>query len=567
MIQTIERENFLPTGNYFFNQNSDQSNKNHNHRVNLKVENKFSESSSLLLTANGSLNNTISNQESLSENLNFDLTPQNRSQQETKAEGESFNIDTSLLWRQRLGKPGRTLTMGAGFTLGKNDQLANLNATNEFFEPGSLVEQILQDRDYSTLNRNMTANATFTESLGNRLFLEVNYRISSNFNEVDQKVFDLVDDLQQENPLLTNKYDNTYLNQNAGLSLSLNRDSYNLTISSNYQVSNLRGNILNGNQVIDRDFNHLLPRLRFNYQFTQFKGFDVTYQTSVREPSSLQLQPLVDNRDPLNIYEGNPLLKPSYRHQLSFNYRSFNVLSSFGVFANITGRYEIDPITNSTSISENLVRTVMPVNVKDNVFFNAVGNVFMGLEKIKSRLNVRVNYSHFQNVNVINEVNQRIANNILGGQVGFRYSPNSRFEQRFTADLSTQLTKYQFRNLEQAFLSQTYSSNTGLTFLKQLRTDVNFRYLVYKGRTSNFDRTIPMLDASLGYRILKGNAGELKLSGHNLLNKDLGITSSVTDNFIQQQRTNSLGRYFLLTFTYSLNRSLNVIEDQVRMNM
>ncbi len=567
MNQTTERENFLPSGNFFFNQNSEQNSTNHNHRINLKVENKFSESSSLLLNANGSISNTLRNQTSLSQNFNSQKFLQNQSNQISEANGDSYNIESSILWRQRLKKAGRTLTIGSNFTIGNNDQITSFLDTLRFFHPVSLVENILQERDYSTFNQNISANVVYTEPIAKRLFLEGNYRITRNFNEVDQKVFDILDNNLVANELLTNKYNNTYLNHNAGLTLSLNRDKFNLTVSSNFQISNLRGNILNGNQNIDRDFTHLLPRVRFNYQITQFRGFDVNYQTSIREPSALQLQPLVDNRDPLNIYQGNPDLKPSYRHQLGFNYRSFNVISSFGVFANILARYEKDAIANSTSIDQSFVRTVKPVNVKNNIFFSTTGNVFMGLEKIKSRLNATINYSHLQNINVINQNNQRIANNILGGQLGFRFSPNSNFEQRFSAGINTQLTKYEFSNLEQAFLSQTYSSNTGLTLLKQLRAEVDFRYMIYQGRTAAFDRSLPMLNASLGYRILKGNAGEVKLSGQNLLDKELGFTNNVTDNFIQTQITNSLGRYFLLTFTYSLNRSLNVIEDQVRMRM
>ncbi len=562
--QTTERENFLPSGNFFFNQNSVQNSTNHNHRITLKVENKFSESSSLLLNANGSISNTARDQSSFARNLNGSQILQNQSRQVSEATGESYNIESSILWRQRLKKAGRTLTVGGNLTIGDNDQITSMSDSLSFFGPVSLVEHLLQDRDYSTFNRNLSANFAYTEPIANRLFLEGNYRISSNLNEVDQKVFDVENNSQVPNQFLTNKYDNTYLNHNAGLSLSLNREKFNLTISSNLQFSNLKGNIFNGNQEIDKDFTHIIPRVRFNYQFTQFRGFDVTYQTSVREPSALQLQPLVDNRDPLNIYQGNPDLKPSYRHQLGLNYRSFNVLTSFGVFANIVARYEKDAITNSTSIGQSFVRTVKPVNVKDNIFFSASGNVFVGLDKIKSRLNAMINYSHLQNINVINQDNQRIANNILGGQLSFRFSPNSSFEQRFSANLSTQLTKYEFRTLEQAFLSQTYASNTGLTLFKQLRAEVDFRYMIYQGRTAAFDRNIPMLNASLGYRILKGNAGEIKLSGQNLLNKELGLTNNVTDNYIQRQITNSLGRYFLLTFTYSLNRALNVIEDQVR---
>jgi hypothetical protein len=70
-----------------------------------------------------------------------------------------------------------------------------------------------------------------------------------------------------------------------------------------------------------------------------------------------------------------------------------------------------------------------------------------------------------------------------------------------------------------------------------------------------------MLDFGFSRSFLKNNSGELRLTGYNLLNQDLGVTQRVDANYLERQVTNSLGTYFLLTFTYSLNRGLNVFES------
>lgn len=562
--QDLERENFLPSGNFFFDQQSIQDNRNNNHRLNLRLDHKFSDASSLLLTANTSANKTESTQQSFSQTLNSEGFMQNSSQQMTESGGQRLSLESSLLWRQRLNKPGRTFTAGLDFSTLGNDQDANLEALNRFFGNNPYDQPLLQYSTLGNLNNSLGLNASYTEPLGNRRFVEANYRITRNYNEVDQQVFDIEGGLQTENELLTNKYNNTYLFQRGGLNINQNRDRYNLTLGTNLQVTSLRGNIITSGQEINKDYTHVLPVLRFNYEFTNFRRLMANYETSVQEPSVLQLQPLIDNRDPLNLYVGNPELKPSYRHRATVRFNTFNPLTSFGFFTFLSADYVKNAIANATSIDEQLVRTITPVNVKDNMSLRANVNFNIGLTKIKSRFQVGSTITRSQSVNILNGVEQDIANNILGGNARFTFRPNDNFETSLTANINQQLTKYEFSALEQAFLNQTYGSEVSWTFLKDWRVGTGFRYQIYEGRTEAFDRKIPMLDFSLSRSFLKGNAGELKLSGYNLLNQDLGVTQSADANYIQRQVTNSLGSYFLLSFTYSLNRALNVMDGAHR---
>ena len=558
--QDLERENFLPTGNYDFRQVSVQENQNWNHRLNLRVDHKINDNNSLLLTAASTLNTTDTYQQSDSQTMSAAGALQNASEQITSADGQLLNVNSSLLWRKRFSVPGRTVTAGFDLASSGNSQDGTLEAVNRFMRDFMVEQRIMQTNTQESLNRTLGFNASYTEPLGNRRYLEANYRISQNFNEIDQQVYDLIDGQPEINTLLTNIYNNTSLYQRGGVNFRLNRDMYNLTIGSSVQATSLKGEIVTSELPIERNYFNVLPVVRFNYEFSNMRRFSADFETSVQEPSMLQLQPILDNRDPLNLYEGNPELRPSYRNRASIRYNTFNPLTSFGFFTFATADYVTNAITNSVSFDENLVRTVMPVNTGSNLNLRGNFNVNFGLEQLKSRVMVGTTLSRVQGTNILNEVSQRIVNNTLTGNLRYNFRPGEQFDAVLSATVSQQLTDYEFSALEQAYLNQTYSAEANWNFLQHYRLNLGYRYQIYQGRTSDFDQKIPLLDFGFSRRFLRGNAGELRLTGYNLLNQDLGVTQSVDANYLQRQVTNSLGRYFLLTFTYSLNRGLNVMD-------
>jgi hypothetical protein len=562
--QDIERENFMPEGNFLFDQNSLQDNRNFNHRMNLRLLHNFTEGSSLLFTANSTLNNTETEAQSFSQTINQLNVLQNASRQISKADGSRNNIDANLLWRQRLNRPGRTFTANISFNAAGNKQDGTLNALNQFFLPTLVSQEISQLNSQNTFNRTLGGNVSFTEPIASNMFLEANYRISANFNEVDQQVFDVVGNNQILNQLLTNQFNSTYLFQRGGVNYRFVGQNFNFTLGSNLQFSKLQGNILTSNQDITRNYLHFLPVVRFNYEFNRFRRLMFDYTTNVQEPSLLQLQPLVDNRDPLNIFQGNPDLKPSYRNRVSLRFNSFNPINNFGFFAFVSADYVANAITNAVAIDQQLIRTITPVNVGSSLNLRTNANVNLSLTPIKSRLSAGATYSYIQSINMLNNVEQQIANNILGFNTRFSFRPNDQFEAGVTANINQQLTRYEFSPLEQAFLNQTFGSDIAWTFLKNFRLGLNFSYQMFEGRTADLNRTIPMLDFFVSRSFLRGNAGEIRLSGFNLLNQNLGMTQNVDVNFIQRQVTNSIGQYFLLTFTYSLNQAMNTFDGANR---
>jgi len=116
------------------------------------------------------------------------------------------------------------------------------------------------------------------------------------------------------------------LYQRVGMSLRYAGKDLTASGGFNFQSTRLEGENKTGlsDFLVDRSFFNFLPSARMRYSFSTSRNLNFDYDTGIREPSISQLQPQVDNSNPLNIYQGNPDLKPEYQHRLNLRFISFS---------------------------------------------------------------------------------------------------------------------------------------------------------------------------------------------------------------------------------------------------
>lgn len=108
--------------------------------------------------------------------------------------------------------------------------------------------------------------------------------------------------------------------------------------------------------------------------------------------------------------------------------------------------------------------------------------------------------------------------------------------------------------MHSAFITSGYITDATLCFLKHYHVTAELDYTKFRGTKAGFYQAIPILDFSFSRRVLKGNKGELKLSGLNVLNRKVGATQFANINYIEQASQNALGNYFMFSFTYNFNK-------------
>lgn len=473
----------------------------------------------------------------------------------TDNSGYSFN--TNLLLRHRFAKKGRTISLNTNLGGSNNSALGDLDYLLTF-NNGS-EEVMRQESEQQNNSTSLDANLSYTEPLGNRKYLEATYNYRLNLNKVDRKVFDLLDDAGRElNTDLSNKYSSNYQYHKAGLNFKLNRRDYNLTIGSAVQHADLAGELYSLESDIGRDYYNVLPNAQFNYNFTSSKNLGLTYETFVQEPTIQQLQPIQDNRNPLSIYMGNPKLRPAYSHQWRADFSTFDPARSINFFMMANAIYTSNAIVTAQSFSEQGVSTLQPENVDNNLSMNLFTNFGFPIRKLKSRLNFGTNLSEQQVISVFNEQEADVTIRSLGGNARYEFRWDEKFDISFRTNWTYQSTKSELGEAQnQKFFNKTYTTETNIYLPKSFSLSGNYSYYIYDNEKQDFRQTIPLLDLALSKQFLKNKSGELKLSAQNLLDENTGVTQTANLNFVERVTMNSLGRYFMLSFTYSLNKQLN----------
>lgn len=561
----LNRINFIPPGpnstedgDNVLVQNSRSISNSDNHRGTMMIDHNIDSANVIKVTANASY--TESEMNSFTEGKTTKLSDNSMMAENFRTNYNTqtaLNLNTAFLWRHRFSKKGRNITTNLTLGLSSSDSEGGQNSTNRFVNtPG---EQIIdQTNTQTTDNQSYGAAVSYTEPLGGRKYLEANYNFQTNRNEVDRLVYDENTGTPVVNPGLSNQYTSNYIYNRPGLNFRMNREKYSITAGASYQMTSLKGElfILNQDVKLDRKFENLLPAAHFKYDFTSSKHFNLDYETSMQEPTIQQLQPVVNNNDQLNISIGNPQLRPAYMHRLGMQFTSFNPSKFVNFFAFINGLYLDNAITNSQTFL-GAIRTTKPVNVKYSKTLSGNFNFGFPLTKIMSRFNFGPSVSLSEAINVLNEQETVVNNQTVGGNARYNFTYKEFVILDLSANLSHQQTKYSFNTPDQQYFNKTYRAELNLNFLKKYAYNTSYEYLIYTSTTTDFRQTIPFWNMSISRFILKNNAGELKFGVNNILDQSNSVTQTAGDNYLQQQTTNNLGRFYMVSFTYALNKHLN----------
>jgi len=551
VVQEAFRQTLFP--NPFDTESAaDGGSKNNTHSFSLNSDFNLDSTQQIQLTARINGGNGASNNQSIVENL-VNSVLENRSNTATDDGSNQWNVNTGLTYMKRLGRPGRSLALSGNYGLNDQDNDSYLNALNEFFTTGN-SDLLDQYRTTNSRTRTWDGQVSFTEPLGRRRYVEANYQYYQAHSDYDQVVEDRMDpDPPVVNPSLSNAFTSDFTYHRPGVTFRYGGEVHNINLSLAYQYSELDGVVSLEDDVIRRYYNHVLPRASWRWDIGNGKNFRVNYTTRVSPPSITQLSPVIDNSDPLRIYMGNPNLDAEFSHNLSVNFHAFSQFAGTSFFASVSGNLTRNRIVTSRFIDDQFREVTQPVNIDQESRISAFLNYGMPVKFLHSRLNANGNISFTRSQNYINTALLDV--NRWTPSIGLSFSNMNSEVLQYNFGTNWSFTNSLYpddESLNQNTVRQSYFAEVSYTLFKKWTVGGNFNYSLYTASNFADNQALPLLGFSVSRLLLPGDRGQLKLSVFDALDENRGIDRTANVNYLEEVRSNSIGRYVMLSFFYNL---------------
>ncbi len=601
--------NYLDDGSSLItNNNGYSTTRTDGHRIGVRLEHKFSENTSILFEPRvnfGRGNYVEFSDYDINKDAGDGTDPTLTNKGTTRNTGDNSNWTTEgfLLFRQKLGKPGRTISLMTRYSFSGNE-LDGLNQSlTNTYGTSAATELVNQRIDRTSNSYSINSRLVYTEPLGKNFYLEANYSYGWDKNSSVKNAYNSGGDgtvptsfdgvkYVTEGETLDDTYSNNITNigqaHSAGANLMWQKDKIRaqLGVSAN---PTLTKNVTNG-ETFNSTVVKWSPQASFSYDMSENANVRFFYFGSSQQPSTSQLMPVPDNTDPVNISLGNPYLTPYFSHRLRGMFRYSNKKNFISVNGFIGGNYVQDAITSATWYDANSVKYNIPVNTKGTGNFDA--RVMTNIPFGKSNFSMfSMTYAKYS------QTTSYIGTTAFAAKAGGYYDSDSttseanfdydKFHEDYGTDLSaftddfttnrtqslnfTERLRFTYRNdfVELTLGGRTRISKSWYTiasavtnamFNNQVNGSMNWTlpwgmnlisqldYNWYNGYTTAQDPEF-IWNAEITQLFYKKKF-TLAVKAYDILNKSKNLSVTDASNYHQEVRNNTLGRYIILSLTY-----------------
>ena len=567
-----QRDSYSEEATYIDRDSTNKLTRSWDAQMRLEMEYQIDSMNKIILRPQISYNNSNSTQTN-DYTYDRDSVRINDGYQNQTSQQEEISASLRAIYNHKFLKPGRALTMRA------NVSFSNTKGENNTYAWDRMTNSALVDQYTLSGNNTMSYSlrTSYVEPIyGKNHFLETVLSLSgSNRNSVkDQYSMDSITGDYQ--------YDNTYSNQ-------LNNNMYTEQLELNYRWVSEKIDLTAGARVLatqthsttyyggllarDTLYNrwNWSPNLRFRYNFGKKEFARIVYRGRVNQPSIQQMEPVRNNSDAMNETVGNLGLNPAFNHNIFAMYSRFNQekFSSImtGMHANITQ----DALVNNTIYDQTGKRYLQTVNADMmpwNVGINFMSNTPFCKKMFQFHSRTAVSYNQRVAYVLREQDADAIAQLIAADQLPLG-DPSKTGNFRMTSDLTLRFTHeivdIGIKNTNVYSLTHNSLNKKNVSHIGDwiISGDVTFHLpkswniatdIAYTSR-HGYEGLTDVNELIWNFSIDKTWANStLTLKVYDLLNDKKNIVQTVNETSVSYQKFNTLPTYFMLTYTYKLNR-------------
>lgn len=476
----------------------------------------------------------------------------NESNNRQRIDGNEIGYSHSINFNRAFKKKERSLYIGQDLAIGNRTDDQYNDIIDTFYQAGNKRSlNQLRDREASNLRASVSFN--YNEPLTKKLGLKFSgsaeyFKDKDGLNTFNKNAAS--EDYNVINPALSNEVDRSGTRTTITTQLNWKIKKWSILPGVSYKTLDIDNNFTK-NPAIDQRFNYLLPALNVN-----FKEWSFSYNVNIREPQATDLQPVVDNTNTLYQQLGNPSLVPTKAHNLSLYYNKYDpkTFTSYNVYFN--GNISDDAVIRERRVDEKGVQTTRPINT--NGVWRMSGNLSANRQfKLRSDWKLTLNASlwgdYSRNPVIVNDSRSEVKNWRIqpSGSWAFNFKDKLEFNQRYSINWNrSTYDNPVFPDLE--VVTHYSSSEVVVRLPKHFVWESSIDYTYNPQTAPGVRKSNLRWNGGINYLFLKEEKGQLKLSVYDLLNQNISVSRTTRENYIQDNQTTILRRYFLLTFTYNI---------------
>lgn len=551
-----------------YSEDRDEDQSNLNHRFNMRAEWKIDSFNSFQFTPRVSTQSTsgIQGTSALNELVLLQL---NRTDFVSDRSTFRYNVSAPLLYRHSFARQGRTISAQFTPSWNNGDSKNRLNSYLTDFLT-MMSDTVIQDQDGIRNSASYSSNLSYTEPLNKSSQLQISYNHNLSPGSSDQKTFVRAGAVEPAvlDTSLSNVFASDYQSHRASLDYRYNYKIINFNTGLSWQYASLQ------NQQdfpvpyeFDRDFRNFLPNAGMQVRFSQSKNLRFNYRTSTNQPSAEQLQEVAQINNSVSVSSGNSQLRQDLRHMIFSRYQQNNTVRGTSLFV-MAGATFIQDYIGSNLLIADADTTILadirlpagaqwtrPDNLDGYVSLRSFLTYGFPVRAIKCNLNLNAGAFFTRTPSLINqEVNY---NESLNSSGGFVLSSNISPRLDFTLSSSVVATRIRNSTLPDEITLNTvqnHSARIQWQFWKGLFIQSDILAQVNQGLTGEADRNVVLWNAALGYKMLKNNALDIRVSVFDILDQNASISRVVREAWYDDSFTNVLQQYFLLQASYQLRK-------------
>ena len=566
--EALFRRTFLPDRSFTTEDENMRETRDDGHAFNFLLRQELDSTQQLRIQAAGSWAEGKEENNSLNSSLTQEQILQNSSIRSIEEEMKEEVFNLGIRYNKRFKKEGRNMYVGIQGSTGKEDRDADYRSDLEVLDVETGLydrELIRQEQLFDEQEQFYRLYSGFNEPLNEQNFLTFGLSRYVELNDNMRDAFDIEEgggNSRLRNEELSNHFKRTFERNRLSVGYRLDTEHFRIRSGINFEDMNLDSDYISADTSLDQPFFYVLPHIDLRYTFDNELRIDLEYETSIDEPSLGQLQPFVDNTNPLRLYQGNPGLVPEYTHEFDLDIRRYDREKRKGMGISLDLDLNRDPIATRRTVDEELRQVSSPVNVDRGLSSYARIWYDHPFKWLKSSVSISLQGNYRENILFLNDVLTDVEHQYLSLSLRARNRDRRVFAYYVRASWYMNQSQYAGNAaLDRQTFTHRYQANLDYHLSPRLTLASNFSYRLFAGDAFEDVQDLPIWSAEVLYYPFKESQLELKVSGADLLNRNQGFSRRVSSTYVQEEQVNSLARYFLFTATWKLS-ALGVSEGR-----